>query len=637
MTPGTRVGPYEISGAREVPGLGELYDARDHDQQRDVTFRVLRVDFAAAPDRLKRFAQESHAAAQLVHPNLLTVYDVGTDAEAAYIVSEPIAERTLRELLEAGPLPAATVVRYAADLASGLAAAHGKGIVHRDLTPTNILVTPDGGATIVGLGLAAATQEVSALVGGARVGTLSYMSPEQLQGATVDESSDMFTFGAILYEMLTGTRAFGGGTIETMSAVSESQVLPPLAPEIPAVLTGIVARCLKRDPDSRISAEEVTKALQDLESPAQPAAVVPEPTAPVARGGFRRTAAMLGVIGLAAVVGVWVFGVPGLRESSLPITPPATAPSSDAPSGGGSQPMETSPETASSLPVSSNSATTAAVDPAPVAGPQLVWFDRSGVELGSVGAPGDYGDVSLSSDGTRVAVSVREPGDEVADIWVLDAMSGVGAGTRVTADPADDIAPVWSADGQRVAFASSRAGTYDIYEAAVDGGDTDRAVVEAAGDQSVSDWSSDGRYLLYHTDEPDAVAGGNLDIWARRMPTGRPFAYLRTVHAASRATFSPDGSRVVYSSVEDGRQDVYIAAFPSYDGRRRVSVSGGAWPRWSHTGDEVFYLDPDSQLMAASIDQGSPDLRRRVCSSSYPAGWIAGIPTTCRLTGSACW
>ena len=90
MTPGTRIGPYEISGAREVPGLGELYDARDHDQQRDVTFRVLRVDFAAAPDRLKRFAQESQAAAQLVHPNILTVYDVGTDAEAAYIVSEPI-------------------------------------------------------------------------------------------------------------------------------------------------------------------------------------------------------------------------------------------------------------------------------------------------------------------------------------------------------------------------------------------------------------------------------------------------------------------------------------------------------------------------------------------------------------------
>ena len=107
---------------------------------------------------------------------------------------------------------------------------------------------------------------------------------------------------------------------------------------------------------------------------------------------------------------------------------------------------------------------------------------------------------------------------------------------------------------------------------------------------------------MYHTDQPDVVAGGNLDLWARRLPTGRPFAFLRTVHAARHATFSPDGSRVAYSSVEGGRENVYVAAFPRYDGRRRVSVSGGSWPRWSQDGEEMFYLDADNQLMAASVD-----------------------------------
>ena len=611
MTPGTRFGPYEIRAALEVPGLGELYDAWDHDQQRDVTFSVLRVDFAAAPDRLKRFEQESHAAARLVHPSILTVHDIGTDAEAAYVVSEPIAKRTLGELVEVGPLPAATAARYAADLASGLAAAHSKGVTHRDLTPAHVLVTAEGGAKIVGLGLATATQKASPLAGGALLGTLSYMSPEQLHGATVDERSDMFTFGAILYEMLTGARAFGGGTLDTMSAVMESQPAALLAPEIPGVLSGIVGRCLTRDPDSRMEAEEVIKALQDLEAQPPPAAEVPETAVPVTRRRFGRAAAIGGAIGLAAVVGVWVFSAWGTREASSPMTPSSTTPPSAttsevAPSPAAAQTVDASSGAASSIPVSPGPASTAAEAAAPITGPRLVWFDRSGVESSRVGAPGDYGDVSLSPDGTRVAVSLRAPGSETADIWVIDAVSGVG--TRITSDPADDIAPVWSADGRRMVFASSRGGTYDIYERAGDGGGSDTAVVEAVGDQTASDWSSERRYLIYHTDEPEVVAGGNLDLWARRRPGGRPFAYLRTVHAASHATFSPDGSHVAYSSVEGGREDVYLAAFPRYDGRRRVSVSGGSWPRWSRDGGEVFYLDPDNQLMAASVDQGSPDL-----------------------------
>ena len=588
-----------------VPGLGELFDARDHDQQRDVAFRVLRVDFAAAPDRLTRFEQESKAAAQLVHPNILTVHDIATDAEAAYIVSEPMDGQTLHELLEAGPLPAATVARYAAALANGLAAAHTNGIVHRDLTPANILVTADGDARIVGLGLASATQKESALAGGALLGTLSYMSPEQLQGAAVDAHSDMFTFGAIVYEMMTGTRAFGGGALDTMSAVMESQTLPPFEPEHPAALTGIVGRCLKKDPEARVSADEVVQVLRDMDSQPSPSDAVAEPVVPVAARRFGLAAAMLVVVGIAAVVGLRVFGGPGTQEvrsltTQVSMTPPAATPPSATPLS--ATPSAVAPSLAASEPPDVVSETVATS----VSGPQLVWFDRTGTELGVVGVSGDYRGVSLSPDGTRIAVSVNAGSGEAADIWVFDAVSGEG--TRVTSDPADDIAPVWSADGRRIAFASSRAGTYDIYERAGDERGTDTAVVEAAGDQIPSDSSSDGRYLAYHTNEPDIVAGANLDLWARPLPAGRPFAFLRTVHAASHVTFSPDASLVAYSSIEGGREDVYVAAFPLYDGRRRVSVGGGSWPRWSRDGDEVFYLDPDNQLMAASVDQASTDL-----------------------------
>jgi hypothetical protein len=597
IAPGARFDPYEIGAARDMPEFGEVYDAHDADQQRDVAFRVLRADFAADPDRLQRFEQEAYAAAKLAHPNILTVHDVGTDTEAAYVVTEPIDGRTLRELLELGALPVATVAQYAAAIASGLAAAHGNGIIHRDLRPENILVTPGGGAKIIGLGLAAVTQHASMLAHGVPLGTLSYMSPEQLRGATVDQRSDMFTFGTIVHEMLSGERAFGrGAPIDTMTAVLESDPPPLPVADVPPALARVVALSLKKDPESRLSADDVVTALQNLGSPPEPAAAVPMPAAPTTVRSRGRVAAVLGALAVAVVVGVWLVRGAGTGGTLTP-APPSPTPSQSMPA----QSAVSPPETA--FPVTTPPAPAA---PPVDAGPRLVWFDREGTELGGVGAPGDYGDVSLSPDGLHVAVSVREPGSEAADIWVLDVGSGVR--TRVTSDSADDIAPVWSADGQRILFASSRTGSYDIYERASSDAGGDTVLVEAAGDQIAYDRSSDGGYLVYQTDQPGDLGGGNLDLWARRLPGGRPFAFLRTVHAASRATFSPDGGRVVYGSLEGGRDDVYVARFPNYDGRRRVSAGGGSWSRWSRDGSEIFYLDPDNQMMVAPVDAGSSEL-----------------------------
>ena len=633
MTFGTRLGPYEIRSPRDVPGLGEVYHARDHDLGRNIAIRVLRVDFAADPDRQRRFEEEAHAAAQLADPNILTVHDVGTVAQAAYIVSEPLDGETLREVLNRGALPVATAARHAAQIAHGLAAAHGKGIVHRDLEPENILVAPEGGVKIMRFGLAAVTQSESSLARGAPLGTLSYMSPEQLRGARVDQRSDMFAFGAIVHEMLTGARAFSGRTpIDTITAVLESDPLPPSASDIPPVLTRIVDLSLKKLPESRLSAEDVVIALQGFWSQPGPTGDVPVPGTPINVRRFARVAAVLGAIALAALAGPWLLSVARSAWTSTAVTPASTPPTSplSTPTPPASTPLAstpaTSPPTPPTPPTSRLPATTPAPSPPPAlpsapsvstpstsprvaAGPQrsqLVWFDREGTELGRIGAPADYGDVSLSPDGMRVAVSVREPGSEAADIWVFDVASGMG--TRVTSDPADDIAPVWSPDGRRILFASLRRGSYDIYQRASSETGTDTVVVQAEGDQIAYDWSSDGRYLLYQTDQPGIIAGGNLDLGAQRLPSGRPFAFLRTIFAASRATFSPDGSRAVYTSLEGGREDVYVAQFPNYNGRRRISERGGSWSRWSRDGSKIFYLDLDNRMTAAPVEAGSSDL-----------------------------
>lgn len=231
-----------------------------------------------------------------------------------------------------------------------------------------------------------------------------------------------------------------------------------------------------------------------------------------------------------------------------------------------------------------------------------MWFDREGTEVGRLGQPADYGDVSLSPDGMRVAVSVRERGSNAADIWVFDVASGMG--TRVTSDPADDIAPAWSSDGRRILFASSRRGSYDIYEKAITGTGDEVVIVDAQGDQIAYDWSSDGRYVVYQTDQPKIVSGGNLDLWARPFGS-RPFAYFRTVHAASRATLSPDGRWVAYTSVEGGREDVYALRFPQPGSRVRLSARGGSWSRWGGAGSELFYLDSENRMMAVAVKAGS--------------------------------
>ncbi len=283
LTAGTKLGPYEIQSPVGEGGMGEVYRARDARLNREVAIKILPASFSTDPERLERFAQESRATAALNHPNILAIYDIGEERGAPYVVSELLEGETLRDRLRHGPLGSTRkAIDYGQQIARGLAAAHEKGIVHRDLKPENLFITSDGRVKILDFGLAKFTRPEGADSGdaptmqvnteaGMVMGTVGYMSPEQVRGKPADARSDIFSLGAILYEMLSGKRAFhGDSTADTMSAILKED--PPDLSEsnrnISPALERIVLHCLEKSPAERFqSARDVAfnlEALQDV-------------------------------------------------------------------------------------------------------------------------------------------------------------------------------------------------------------------------------------------------------------------------------------------------------------------------------------------------------------------------------------
>jgi eukaryotic-like serine/threonine-protein kinase len=279
-TQGQKIGPYLVLGQIGAGGMGEVYRAHDDRLGRDVAIKVLPASFSSDPDRLRRFAQEARAAAALNHPNILAIYDIGEWQGAPYIVSELLIGETLRALLKNGALPSRKVVDYSLQVTRGLAAAHDKGIVHRDLKPENLFITEDGRAKILDFGLAKLTQPEqtdssadAATVqvvtdAGLVMGTAGYMSPEQVRGKIADQRSDLFSFGAILFEMVSGKRAFHGDSpADTMSAIlkEEPPELSEAAHNVPPALERIVRHCLEKNSAQRFqSAADIAFSLEAL-------------------------------------------------------------------------------------------------------------------------------------------------------------------------------------------------------------------------------------------------------------------------------------------------------------------------------------------------------------------------------------
>src|SRR5512139_2614725 len=269
---GTRLGPYEIQSAIGAGGMGEVYKARDTRLDRSVAIKVLPPAFSADPERRARFEREAKTIAGLNHPHICTLHDVGEYEGSTFLVMEHLTGETLAQRLEKGPLPLEQALTVATEIADALSAAHRQGVIHRDLKPGNVMLTK-AGAKLLDFGLAklkghgeqpaaahlasAPTQSTPLTGEGMIVGTLQYMAPEQLEGKPADARTDLWALGAVLYEMLTGKRAFERATSASVIAAILDREPPPvssLQPLAPPSLGRLVSRCLAKDPDERWSA-----------------------------------------------------------------------------------------------------------------------------------------------------------------------------------------------------------------------------------------------------------------------------------------------------------------------------------------------------------------------------------------------
>ncbi len=326
LAPGVRLGPYSITHAVGAGGMGEVYRARDTRLARDVAIKVLPSEVAQDPDRRARFEREARAVAALSHPNILAIHDVGTHDGTAYAVTELLEGETLRQRIAGGALPLRKAVEIAIQIASGLAAAHQKGIVHRDLKPENVFVTRDGQVKILDFGLAAliapaaddvrdSPTTVPGTEPGVLMGTVGYMSPEQVRGTRIDHRTDIFALGAVLYEMLTGRRAFQRETAaETMTAILKDDVpeLSATGRQVPTPLDRIVRRCLEKNADERLqAARDVAIALDAVSGSDVSVGPGTLAAATTTRRWWRRLALGVAVLSLA-----WAWDISRPREGA---------------------------------------------------------------------------------------------------------------------------------------------------------------------------------------------------------------------------------------------------------------------------------------------------------------------------------
>jgi serine/threonine protein kinase len=280
---GQALGHYRIEATLGEGGMGVVYRAFDTHLDRPVAIKILRADATTSPERKRRFVQEAKAASALNHPNIIHIYDISSSGDTDFIAMEFVAGKTLHQLIGKNDLPLRDTLKYSIQIADALARAHSAGIVHRDLKPANIIIDEDGRVKLLDFGLAklaektvdseAATATMTAedaplTEEGSIIGTVAYMSPEQAEGRKVDARSDIFSFGSVLYEMVTGRRPFEGATkMSTISAILQKEPPPPggLAPNLPTELEKIILRCLRKDRDRRTQhIDDIKLALEEL-------------------------------------------------------------------------------------------------------------------------------------------------------------------------------------------------------------------------------------------------------------------------------------------------------------------------------------------------------------------------------------
>ncbi len=560
LPPGTPLGPYHIVAPLGAGGMGEVYRARDERLGRDVAIKVLPADVAADPDRLARFEREARAAAALDHPNILAVYDVGSHEGQAYLVTQLLEGKTLREGIELGPLVARKAAELGVQIGRGLAAAHERGIVHRDLKPSNVFVTNDGVVKILDFGLARLTHLEAGASGrasastepgltGARaiLGTVGYMAPEQVRGLPVDHRADIFAFGCVLYEMLAGRRAFAkDSAVETMGAILHEDP-PPLegsGRQIPPALVSVVQRCLEKRPEDRFqSAHDVAFAIEALSPGASgvPLRLLSRPWR------WRRWSALAAgcvALGLLFVGLRWFVG-----RDALPDFEPRQV------------------------------------------------TTRPGVES----------EPAISPSGQEIAYCATEAGN--SDIWVTDIRGG--RPLRLTTEASAEHSPCWFPDGSAVAFVSDRSGEAAIWKMPRLGGNTVMLVANAV-DPAVS-W--DGTLVAFARPNPS----GFYRIGFASLTAPDEGRILTTdadgLWNHRKPTWSPDGSALCY---EDQR-DLWLVGADGGSARRLTRDDArDTNAAWSPGGRYIYFCSSREGTLAVWRVSASGGVAVRVTLGTGP-------------------
>ncbi len=590
LPPGTRLGSYEILADLGAGGMGEVYRARDTRLDRDVAIKVLPPSVVDDAVTLARFEREGKSVAQLSHPNILGIFDVGRDGQAVYAVMELLEGATLRQRLATGPLPMRKAIEYALQIASGLAAAHDKGITHRDLKPENLFVTRDERVKILDFGLAKSLDLGRGGTGahtvdttpGTIVGTIGYMSPEQVRGQPTDHRSDLFAFGAVLYEMVTGRRAFGGETpADTISAIlhGEPPELSTHGGGVPLALDRIVRRCLEKAPGRRFqSAHDLGFALESVSTSPTPSGVTGAVPDAAHRGGGRsvRLAAMIAAAAAASAVATWALAtrtkaieprwqqftqVTDLEgEETAPSLSPDGSTLAYASRARGTWDIYAQRIGGRNPILIAGDAERQEAAPAFSPDGRSVAYHESGHNGGIfiVGATGesarrltDFGfHPAWSPDGTHIAFTTEEINGPYtraggSALWIVD----VAGGAPRRAGTFDAAQPAWSPSGERIAFWSNTGGQRDLFTVPAAGGPP-LAVLDDAPLDWCPTWSPDGQYLYFASDR-----GGAMNLWriAIDQSTGRvrgaPESVTTGVQAWSELpTFSKDGSKLAFRS-----------------------------------------------------------------------------------------
>jgi serine/threonine protein kinase len=497
--------------------MGVGYKAEDTKLGRLVALKVLPTEKVADPERRRRFVQEARAASALNHPHIVTIHDIDEADGVHFIAMEYVEGTTLADRIGRRGLPLHDALKLAAEIADALAQAHAKGIVHRDLKPANVMVTAGGLAKVLDFGLAKLTEtEVSgeettdlkpATDEGTIVGTAAYMSPEQAQGQRVDARSDIFSFGSVLYEMVTGRRAFSGESkVSTLAAILKEEPRPPseLVPAVPRELERIIQHCMRKDPARRLQHMDdvrtlLEQLLEDSDS-GKLTATPPSPRIALSKPGVAGIVAAA----LALLAGTWLW----LGRRTLP--PPET----------------------------------------PLAATPLTAF------------PGHEVQPTFSPDGNEVAFAWNGEKEDNVDIY--RKLIGPGEPLRLTRDPARDLSPAWSPDGRFIAFLRAPdQGPAGIYLLPALGG-AERRVADLAETPGSWDfrnsglaWTPDNKWLIV-SDAPASEPRGlfllSLDSGEKRRLTSAP----RTDGDWDPA-LSPDGRMLAFTrQIDLGDSDVYL-------------------------------------------------------------------------------